>query len=89
MRDQRVNANTEARPASLLTQAYLLENFGLRLTVDQLASVLHMARNTVYNQVAAGTFSVPTYVDGGKRFADYRDVAKYLDECRERARSPA
>lgn len=83
------HAAAAPRPPSLLTQAYLLENFGLRLTVDQLAGVLHMARNTVYNQVAAGTFSVPTYVDGGKRFADYRDVATYLDDCRERARSPA
>ena len=83
-------ATTEAvRPPSLLTQAYLLESYGPRLTVEQLASVLHMARNTVYNQVASGTFAVSTYVDGNKRFADYRDVATYLDHCRERARGHA
>ena len=80
---------TAPRPASLLTQAYLLEHYGLRLTIDQLAEVLHIARNTIYNQVAAGTFAVPTYVDGAKRFADYRDVAAYLDECRARATTPA
>lgn len=85
MVDQRPDA--ASRTPSLLTQAYLLDHYGLRLTVDQLAGVLHMARNTVYNQVANGTFSVPTYVDGGKRFADYRDVATYLDDCRQRARA--
>jgi predicted DNA-binding transcriptional regulator AlpA len=81
---------TATRPASsLLTQAYLLDHFGLRLTIDQLAQVLHLAARTIYNQVSAGTFPVPTYVDGAKRFADYRDVATYLDDCRARARSPA
>jgi hypothetical protein len=70
---------------SLLTQAYLLEQYGPRLTVDQLAKALCLATNTIYNQVAAGTFEVPTYLDGKKRFADYRDVATYLDACRERA----
>ncbi|KQP43889.1 AlpA family transcriptional regulator [Pseudorhodoferax sp. Leaf274] len=65
------------------------DHFGLRLTIDQLAEVLHLSSRTIYNQVSAGTFAVPTYVDGAKRFADYRDVATYLDACRERARSPA
>lgn len=74
---------------SLLSQAYLLENFGLRLTIDDMAKVLHLASSTIYNQIAKKTFQIPTYVDGAKRFADFRDVATYLDLCRERAGTPA
>lgn len=68
---------------SLLTQAYLLEKYGPRLNVDQLAQVLQMARQTINNQISDGSFPVATYRAAGKRFADYRDVAKHLDECRE------
>ena len=68
---------------SLLTQAYLLERYGPRLNVDQLAQVLQMARQTINNQISDGSFPVPTYRAAGKRFADFRDVAKHLDECRE------
>lgn len=70
---------------SLITQAYLVEKYGLRLSVDKLAEVLAMKPQTIYNQVSKCTLAVPTYVDGGKRFADYRDVALYLDKCRLRA----
>lgn len=81
---------TTARPAgSLLTQAYLLERFGPRLTIEHLGEVMHLSPRTIYNQVSAQKFAVQTFVDGAKRFADYRDVATYLDGCRERARSPA
>lgn len=70
---------------SLLTQAYLLEKYGPRLDLEQLGQVLSRAKNTMYNQVSKGTLEVPTYLEGGKRFADYRDVATYLDACRARA----
>ena len=68
---------------SLLHEAIIAEKYGLRLTVEQMADALNLARNTIYNQIAAGTFKVPTYVDGGKRFCDYRDLASYLDRVRE------
>lgn len=74
---------------SLLTQAFLIEQYGPRLSLDQLADVLHRAKNTIYNQVSKGTFEVPTYLEGGKRFADFRDVATYLDSCRARATTQA
>jgi hypothetical protein len=74
---------------SLLHEAIIAEKYGLRLTVDQMADALGLARNTIYNQIAQGTFRVRTYVDGGKRFADYRDLAKYLDEVRAGATTPA
>lgn len=74
---------------SLLHEAIVAEKYGLRLTVDQIADALGLARNTIYNQIAQGTFKVKTYVDGGKRYADYRDLAAYLDEVRAHATTPA
>lgn len=68
---------------SLLHEAIIAEKYGLRLTVEQMAEALNLARNTIYNQIAAGTFKVRTYVDGGKRYCDYRDLAAYLDQVRE------
>ena len=66
---------------SLLTQAYLLEKYGPRLSVEQLAQVL----GTLYNTISAGTAPVKTYCDGGRRWADFRDVAEHIDRCREQA----
>lgn len=36
-------------------------------------------------QVSCGKLQIPTYMDQGKRWADYRAVANYLDKCAERA----
>lgn len=74
---------------SLLHEAIIAEKYGLRLTMDQIAEALGLARNTIYNQIAKGEFGLKTYVDGGKRYADYRDLASYLDEVRGRATTPA
>lgn len=70
---------------SLVTQAFILERYGLRLSIPELAAVLGIEPKTLYNKVSAGTCPVPTYVDGGKRFADYRDVAKHFDAMRAKA----
>lgn len=61
---------------------HLLGTYGPRLTMDELAKVLRLATNTIYNQVSAGTFGVKTYMDGKQRWADYRDVVRYLDAQR-------
>lgn len=66
---------------SLITQAFVVERYGLRVTMEQLAEILGITKPTLYNQLSAGNCRVKTYLDGGKRFADYRDVAKHLDEC--------
>lgn len=70
---------------SLITQAFIVERYGLRLNVEQLAELLGISKGAVYNQISAGSLPVKTYIDGGKRWADFRDVAKHLDECRELA----
>lgn len=71
--------------ASLLTQVLVAEKYGPRLGTDQLATVLGITRGAVLNQISDGRFGIPTYVDGGKRWADYRDVAAYIDHCRAQA----
>lgn len=67
---------------SLLHEAIIVEKYGMRLTVEKLGEALGLAPQTIYNKIAKGEFNVKTYVDGGKRFADYRDVASYLDSLR-------
>ena len=67
---------------SLITQAFVVEKYGMRLNMDQLATILDLKKATLYNQISAGSCPVKTYMDGGKRFADYRDVAEHLDSCR-------
>lgn len=71
--------------ASLLTQVLVVEKYGPRLGTDQLSTVLGITRGAVLNQISDGKFPIPTYVDGGKRWADYRDVAAHLDNCRAQA----
>jgi hypothetical protein len=70
---------------SLLQQAYLLEKYGLRLGVPQLAEVLGVKEQTVYHGISNGTLGIVTYVDGKKRWADVRDVAAYFDAVRPAA----
>lgn len=71
--------------SSILTQAMIFEKYGPRLTAAQLAELLGIKSTTLYNQVSAGTCAVKTYVDNGKRWADYRDVAQHFDELRATA----
>lgn len=71
---------------SMLTTVYLIERYGLRLTMEQLAQVLGLAVATLHARIARGELGIPTYVDGKMRFADTRDVAEYLDRLRAEAR---
>lgn len=71
--------------ASLVTQMIVAERYGLRLDTKQLAEVLGLAEGTVRNRISARTLGVPTYEDCGRRWADYRDVAEYIDRMRTTA----
>lgn len=75
--------------ATLVTQMIIAEKYGPRLNIEQLSLALGLTKGAIYNQISAGTFVIPTYIDGGRRWADYRDVAEHLDACRERARTTA
>lgn len=75
--------------SSLVTQMFIADRYGLRLNIEQLASVLGLSKGAIYNQISSGSSPIITYVDGGKRWADYRDVAEHLDQCRAAARAAA
>lgn len=74
---------------SLLTRAYILEKYGPRMTLAQLAQLLLMSEGTIRNQISAETFPIPTYKEGGGRFAPYEAVADYLDMRSQQARLAA
>ena len=74
---------------TLLTRAFILERYGVRLTMGQLASLLAMSEGTIRNQVSAETFPIPTYKEGAARYAAYDAVADYLDSMSEKARQRA
>lgn len=82
-------ATNAAAPASngpsLVTQMFVAEKYGLRLDVNQLAQLLSITPGTVLNRISANTFNIPTYIDNGKRYADYRDVAAHFDNIRKAA----
>jgi predicted DNA-binding transcriptional regulator AlpA len=71
---------------SLLMQVIFAEAYGPRLSIEQLAQVLGLSKGAIYNQISAETFPIPTYLDSGKRWADFRDVADHMEQCRQRAR---
>lgn len=60
----------------------MIEKYGPRMNMTQLAAMMEIAETTLYNQISAGTCPIPTYREGKARFADVRDVAKYLDDAR-------
>jgi len=70
---------------SLVTEAFIFEKYGPRLNAEKLAEVLGLTKPALYNQLSAGACPVKTYLDAGKRWADYRDIARYFDEIRETA----
>lgn len=70
---------------SLVTQMFVAEKYGLRLDVQQLAKLLDITPGTVLNRISCNTFGIPTYIDNGKRYADYRDVAAHFDNVRANA----
>lgn len=69
---------------NFLTCAYLLEKYGVRLTIEQLAEVLQVSKSNIVNKLSSGAFDIPHYKDG-KVWFDFRDVAEYLDRKREEA----
>lgn len=71
---------------SILTQMVLIEKHGLRVDLEGLASILDTTPPNLRRMISAHTLQIPTYIDGGRRWADVRDVAEYLDQRRAEAR---
>lgn len=72
----------ETTTPSLVSQMCIFDRYGARLDTDQLADLMGQTRGSVLNQISAGTFPIPTYLDGKRRYADFRDVAAHLDAMR-------
>ncbi len=67
----------------LMTQAYLLQEYGPRLNAEQLAKVLGITVVALHTQRSKGVLGVRTYTAGGRIWADFRDVAEHFDKLRE------
>lgn len=70
---------------SLVTQAFIFERYGPRLSTEQICELLGITKPALYNQISSDTCRLKTYLDGGKRWADYRDAAEFFDEARKQA----
>lgn len=66
---------------SLVTQMLVAEQYGLRLDIPALAKITGMKPGSIHNAISAETFPIATYVDCGKRWASYHEVARHLDDC--------
>ena len=65
------------------TERLLYERYGLTLTTDQLAQVLHYkSTKCLLNAVSNEKCPVRTFRVGKHRVADFRDVAEFLDRAR-------
>jgi hypothetical protein len=67
------------------TTAILLNYGRPRIAMKELAEVLGYSLTYVNNVAASGGLPVKTYLEGGRRWADVRDVGEYLDRMREEA----
>lgn len=70
---------------SFITLAYLMDRHGLRMDLETLAKELDSTPANLRRRISAEDFEIPTYVDGGKRWADVRDVANHFDQRRAQA----
>ncbi len=76
---------------TLLLQAYLLERYGPHLDIQALAAETGLSTGTIRNQISQRRFPIPTRIVCGRRVADWRDVASWIDQVRAGSRedSPA
>lgn len=71
---------------TLLTRAAILDKYGLRLSMEQVAEVLGISPGHIANMLTDGEFPIRTYKEGKRRFASYEAVAEYLEKMDEDAR---
>jgi hypothetical protein len=67
----------------------LFDKYGPRLTIGELGQAMKKDPQTIRNEISQETFPIPTYKDNeshsSPRYADVRDVAKYLEQKRPKA----
>jgi hypothetical protein len=67
--------------ARLLTKAYILETYGLRLFTEQIAQCLGLKTTTVANKISDNTLGIPIHHDGKRPFVDWEDMAEHVDQA--------
>jgi hypothetical protein len=68
------------------TEQYLLDTVGVKIPFSKVAAIVGLKPSTARNQASSGAFPIKTYMDCNRRYADFRDVAAYLDKQRESAK---
>jgi hypothetical protein len=63
----------------LTTRSMIVDKYGMRVTMDQLAEILDVTPHTIYNLIGTNELPIRTYKEGKRRFASYEAVADYLD----------
>lgn len=71
---------------SFLSYAFLLERYGPRVNLEDLAVILDTTAANLRRRISCQDFDIPTYLDGGRRWVDIRDLSAYLDLRRQQAR---
>jgi hypothetical protein len=71
----------------MLTTVFLMERHGPRLDLEALAKVLSTTPANLRRRISERTLDIPTYVEGGKRWAAVEDVAAYFERLRDAARA--
>lgn len=64
------------------TESIIIDKYGINLSIPELAELLKVTPAHIRNMISNETFNLPTYTIGRKRLADFRDVARYIDNVR-------
>jgi len=56
----------------------LTEKYGPFMLIKELAAVLRITPGAIRNNIQAGVFPIPTWLEGGRRLASTQTVAEYL-----------
>ena len=73
---------------TLLTRAALLDKYGFRLSMEQLAEVLAISPGHLANMLSQDQCPIRTYKEGARRFASYEAVAEYLEKKDDEGKKP-
>lgn len=60
----------------------LIERYGITMSVQDIAEVMHMRPASIYNKLSRNDFDIPIFKIGRKVVAYTKDVSDYLDNSR-------
>ena len=57
----------------------LITRYGPVMTINDIAEVFHMNKNTIYNKISRKTFEIDLFQVSGKLMAETSKVAEYIE----------